>query len=107
MYAYTAGCLLYLDIGTAQKSKRLFHLKPVEIIYKGVAGSLLKQNTELALSQGAPSGRFLQAYIFIHMVLQILEKSCNLRVRVLIGHQVIHNRPDRVLSASRLPKNLR
>ena len=52
MYAYTAGCLLYLDIGTAQKSKRLFHLKPVKIIYKGVAGSLLKQDAELALSQG-------------------------------------------------------
>lgn len=56
MYAYTAGCLLYLDIGTAQKSKRLFHLKPVKIIYKGVAGSLLKQDAELALSQGTPPG---------------------------------------------------
>lgn len=91
MYAYTAGCLLYLDIGTAQKSKRLFHLKPVKIIYKGVAGSLLKQDAELALSQGTPSGRFLQAYIFIHMVLQILEESGNLRIGVLIGHQIIHH----------------
>ena len=50
MYAYTAGSLLHLDIGTSQKGKCLFHLKPVEIIYKGVAGNLLKQNTELALS---------------------------------------------------------
>lgn len=85
MYAYPAGRLLDLDIGAAKKGKRLFHLQPVEIIHKGVPGSLLKQDAELAFSQGAPSGCFLQAYILIHMVLQVLKKPGNLRIRALIG----------------------